>query len=102
MDPRDVALVRAEAAARTGYGRLLALLASGTHDIAGAEDALADAFDRALRTWPVDGVPDRPEAWLLTVARNRQRDRWRSAEASRTTVLDPDEDAPVHLDDLDL
>lgn len=101
MDPRDAALVRAETAARTGYGRLLALLASGTHDIAGAEDALADAFERALRTWPDSGVPDRPEAWLLTVARNRQRDRWRSAEVSRTTALDPEEDAPVHLDDVD-
>lgn len=101
MDPRDAALVRAETAARTGYGRLLALLASGTHDIAGAEDALADAFERALRSWPVDGVPDRPEAWLLTVARNRQRDRWRSAEVSRTTALDPEEDAPTHLDDVD-
>lgn len=101
MDPHTAALVRAETAARTGYGRLLALLASGTHDIAGAEDALADAFERALRTWPVDGVPDRPEAWLLTVARNRQRDRWRSAESSRTTALDPEEHAPAHLDDID-
>ena len=93
--------MRAELAARTSYGRLLALVAAGTHDIAGAEDALADAFERALRTWPVDGVPDRPDAWLLTVARNRQRDRWRSAEATRTTALDPDAHAPVHLDDVD-
>jgi predicted RNA polymerase sigma factor len=98
---RDAALVRAEVAARTGYGRLLALLAAGTHDLAGAEDALADALERALRTWPVDGVPDRPEAWLLTVARHRQRDRWRSAEATRTTALDPDVHAPAHLDGID-
>ena len=97
----DAVLVRAELAARTSYGRLLALLAAGTHDIAGAEDALADAFERALRTWPVQGVPDRPDAWLLTVARNRQRDAWRSAEATRTTPLDADAHAPVHLDDLD-
>jgi len=95
------ALVRAELAARTSYGRLLALVAAGTHDIAGAEDALSDAFERALRTWPVDGVPDRADAWLLTVARNRQRDHWRSAEATRTTALDPDTHAPVHLDDVD-
>ena len=88
------ALVRAELAARTSYGRLLALLAAGTHDIAGAEDALADAFERALRTWPEQGVPDRPDAWLLTVARNRQRDHWRSAAATRTTILDPEADAP--------
>ncbi|BDD83763.1 DNA-directed RNA polymerase sigma-70 factor [Tsukamurella pulmonis] len=77
--------VRAETAARTSYGRLLALLAARTHDLASAEDALADAFERALARWPVDGVPDDPDAWLLTVARNRQRDRWRSA-AERTSV----------------
>ena len=98
---RAVALVRAELAARTSYGRLLALLAAGTHDIAGAEDALADAFERALRTWPEQGVPDRPDAWLLTVARNRQRDHWRSAAATRTTTLDPEADAPQHLDVVD-
>ena len=80
--PAD-AEVRAETAARTSYGRLLALLAARTHDLASAEDALADAFERALARWPVDGVPDDPDAWLLTVARNRQRDRWRSA-AERT------------------
>ncbi|KXO89747.1 RNA polymerase subunit sigma-70 [Tsukamurella pulmonis] len=82
--PAD-AEVRAETAARTSYGRLLALLAARTHDLASAEDALADAFERALARWPVDGVPDDPDAWLLTVARNRQRDRWRSA-AERTSV----------------
>jgi len=80
------AQVRAETAARTSYGRLLALLAARTHDVASAEDALADAFERALTRWPLDGVPDDPDAWLLTVARNRQRDRWRSA-AERTSVL---------------
>ncbi|TWS17715.1 RNA polymerase subunit sigma-70 [Tsukamurella asaccharolytica] len=79
------AQVRAENAARTSYGRLLALLAARTHDVASAEDALADAFERALTRWPLDGVPDDPDAWLLTVARNRQRDRWKSA-AERTTV----------------
>lgn len=81
----DDARVRAENVARTSYGRLLALLAARTHDLASAEDALADAFERALTRWPVDGVPDDPDAWLLTVARNRQRDRWKSA-AERTAV----------------
>ncbi len=59
----------AESAARHSYGRLLALLASRTRDVAAAEDALADAFHAALRTWPVRGVPASPEAWLLTAAR---------------------------------
>ncbi|WP_336671981.1 RNA polymerase sigma factor [Tsukamurella sp. USMM236] len=80
--------VRAENAARTSYGRLLALLASRTHDLAAAEDALADAFERALTRWPVDGTPDDPDAWLLTVARNRQRDRWKSAAERRSLPFD--------------
>jgi len=64
------ALTTAETVARTAYGRLLSILAAGTRDIAAAEDALADAFTAALATWPASGVPDRPEAWLLTAARN--------------------------------
>ena len=49
----------------------------------GVEDALADAFERALRTWPVHGVPASPGAWLFTVARNRLCDHWKSAQAQR-------------------
>ena len=74
---------------RRSYGRLVALLAAPTRDIAAAEDALSDAFERALVRWAADGIPDNPEAWLLTVARNRLRDNYRSA-AHRTSVpLDP-------------
>jgi predicted RNA polymerase sigma factor len=82
-------------AARESYGRLLALLASSTRDIARAEDALADAFERALRTWPERGVPNNPEGWLVTVARNRLRDVFASA-ATRTSVpLDDDVEASL-------
>lgn len=55
--------------ARSSYGRLIAYLAAGGRDLAAAEDALADAFVSALRTWPERGVPERPDSWLLTVAR---------------------------------
>jgi RNA polymerase sigma-70 factor (ECF subfamily) len=58
-----------EAVVRESYGRLLAFLASQTSDIAAAEDALADALESAVRTWPERGVPERPESWMLTVAR---------------------------------
>jgi RNA polymerase sigma-70 factor (ECF subfamily) len=57
--------------ARNSYGRLIAYLAARSGDVAGAEDALGDAFMTALRRWPADGVPQKPEAWLLHVARNR-------------------------------
>jgi len=63
----------AELAARTSYGRLLAILASGSRDISAAEDALSEAFVAALKNWPDRGVPDNPDAWLLTTARNSQR-----------------------------
>lgn len=58
-----------ETAARASYGRLVAYLSVRSRDVAIAEDALSEAFAAALRTWPRSGVPDRPEAWLLTTAR---------------------------------
>jgi RNA polymerase sigma-70 factor, ECF subfamily len=79
----------AEGAARDSYGRLLAWLAAQGRDIAVAEDALADAFAAALATWPRDGVPDRPEAWLLTAARRRLLDGHRrraTASAAEPTL----------------
>jgi RNA polymerase sigma-70 factor, ECF subfamily len=82
----------AERAARESYGRLVALLAASTGDLALAEDALGDAFEQALTTWPGAGVPASPEAWLLTVARNRQRDAWRSAAHRRRAWLEEVED----------
>jgi len=82
------ARARAELAARASYGRLIAVLAAPTGDIAAAEDALADAFERALSTWPRDGVPDNPEGWLLTVARNRLKDLWKSAAFRLRAPLD--------------
>src|ERR1700727_2086992 len=64
----------AEAVARRSYGKLVAFLAARTGDVAGAEDALADAFAAALSDWDRSGIPDNPEGWLLTVARRRAVD----------------------------
>jgi predicted RNA polymerase sigma factor len=89
-------------AARDSYGRLLALLAAATSDLATAEDALADAFERALRTWPSQGVPGNPDAWLLTVARNRLRDEWKSARVQRAVPLDAVPDTLAHIDEVDV
>ncbi|MGA8201189.1 MAG: sigma factor, partial [Candidatus Sulfotelmatobacter sp.] len=58
-----------ERVARESYGRLVAYLASNTHDVGSAEDALSNVLLAALETWPRDGVPLNPEAWLLTAAR---------------------------------
>lgn len=85
----------AELAARQSYGRLLAILSARTTDIAASEDALADAFAAALDSWPRDGVPANPPAWLLTVARNHILDQWRRSEvreaAGETLLLMADE-----------
>lgn len=61
----------AEAVARASYGRLVARLARRWGDLARAEDALSDAFERALHSWPQSGLPDQPEAWLLKTAHRR-------------------------------
>ncbi len=76
----------AAAAARRSYGRLVAYLSARTRDVAGAEDALSEAFAAALADWPKSGVPRNPEAWLLAAARRRSIDAARrrrtAAEAS--------------------
>src|SRR5258706_4045233 len=76
MDPSESEGARqtAEAVARRCYGKLVALLASRTRDVAAAEDAISEAFASALADWPVHGCPDNPEAWLLTVARRKHID----------------------------
>jgi RNA polymerase sigma-70 factor (ECF subfamily) len=74
----------ADAVARRSYGKLIAFLAARTRDVAGAEDALSEAFASALAEWPVHGCPTNPEAWLLTVARRKLIDgsrRRRTGEA---------------------
>jgi predicted RNA polymerase sigma factor len=58
-----------ERVARESYGRLVAYLSVHTHDLASAEDALSNALVSALTHWPQDGVPQNPEAWLMTAAR---------------------------------
>jgi len=80
----DAARGAVESVARRSYGKLLALLASRMRDVAGAEDALADAFASALVDWPAHGVPRSPEAWLLTVARRK----WIDADRRRRTGAD--------------
>ena len=62
---------------REEWGRLVATLIRTTGDWDLAEECAQGAFERALKTWPRDGVPRRPGAWLTTAARNLARDRLR-------------------------
>ena len=72
-----------EETAREAYGRLLSYLVVNWRDLQAVEDAIGDAFLAALETWPKVGVPDKPEAWLVTAARRRLIDR-----ARRTRISD--------------
>jgi RNA polymerase sigma-70 factor (ECF subfamily) len=64
-----------------------------------AEEALQEAYVAALENWPRSGVPDRPGAWLLTVARRKAVDRARREGLRRekhhhaAVLLAPDDDA---------
>ena len=87
---------QAELAARTSYGRLIALTVRRTRDVAAAEDALADAFAAALEQWPQSGVPDSPDAWLLTVARRA------AGRAARRTATANDHAQTVAIVDAEL
>lgn len=101
----------AELAARTSYGRLVSILTRRVGDPAAAEDALASAFAAALERWPRAGVPDAPEAWLLTAARReighlRRHDMVRNRSAATLAVLADEAggrtDAPLGDDRLAL
>lgn len=98
----------AEATARAAYGRLLAMLAARSRDIAAAEDALSEAFAAALATWPERGVPDNPEAWLLVAARRKVHNGYRQLRSQErhieellrcATETEPSHDAWAGLDE---
>jgi predicted RNA polymerase sigma factor len=72
-----------EQVVREEWGRLVALLLAQFRRLDLVEDALGDAVEAASRTWPVDGAPDNPPAWLLTAARRRVLDRLRTEEVAR-------------------
>jgi RNA polymerase sigma-70 factor (ECF subfamily) len=74
-----------EAVARRSYGKLIAVLAARTQDVAGAEDALSEAFAAALVDWPRNGIPANPEGWLLTVARRKSIDAHRKHRHEETS-----------------
>ncbi|GAA2259314.1 sigma-70 family RNA polymerase sigma factor [Glycomyces scopariae] len=71
---------------RRDWAQVLATTAQLTRDLDLAEECTQDAFAQALQTWPRDGVPARPGAWLTTIARNRARDVLRRESAFRRSM----------------
>ncbi|MFE3224064.1 RNA polymerase sigma factor [Nocardia sp. NPDC059228] len=76
MTTPEVAAAVAEAHRRE-WGFVLAATVRVTRDIDLAEEAVQEAFTQALQAWPESGIPDRPGAWLTTVARRRALDALR-------------------------
>ncbi len=72
-----------ERVVREEWGRLVALLLAQFRRLDLVEDALGDAVEAASRTWPADGVPANPPAWLMTAARRRVLDRLRTEDVAR-------------------
>jgi RNA polymerase sigma-70 factor (ECF subfamily) len=81
---------------RRDWARVLASTAQLTRDLDLAEECTQDAYAQALQTWTQAGIPDRPGAWLTSVARNRARDALRRETAFRRTLplLVPEESVP--------
>lgn len=79
---------------RREWGAAVAAVARWCGDLTVAEDAVQDACAEALRVWPRDGEPEVPGAWLVTVARNRARDRLRRETAR------PGKEVAAVLDDI--
>jgi RNA polymerase sigma-70 factor (ECF subfamily) len=81
---------------RDERARSIAILARVLGDLDLAEDAVQDAFARALERWPRDGVPANPGAWIVATARNRAIDRIRREQtlARKTELLARAEQLP--------
>jgi RNA polymerase sigma factor (sigma-70 family) len=73
-------------AVREHAGRLAVSLMHVTGDFGAAEDLVQDAVVTALERWPTEGIPERPDAWLFTVARNRGLDKLRRESNYRTKL----------------
>ncbi|SDT24022.1 RNA polymerase sigma factor [Jiangella sp. DSM 45060] len=88
---------------REHAGRLAAALVRLIGDFSTAEDLVQDAVVAALERWPVDGIPDRPDAWLFTVARRRGLDvlrretRYREKLARVQWPVPPEPDERLRL-----
>ncbi|MFD2352320.1 sigma-70 family RNA polymerase sigma factor [Nonomuraea ferruginea] len=68
-------------------------------DFSAAEDLVQDAVETALRRWPVEGVPERPDAWLFTVARRRGLDVLRRESNYRAKLAGLTRPDPAPRDD---
>jgi RNA polymerase sigma factor (sigma-70 family) len=99
----DASHARLTRVVREHAGRLAASLMHVTGDFATAEDLVQDAVVAALQHWPIEGIPERPDAWLFTVARRRGLDalrregNYRAKLAQLQWPVEPDPDERLRL-----
>src|SRR5918995_2837072 len=99
----DASNARLTRVVREHAGRLAASLMHVTGDFATAEDLVQDAVVAALQHWPIEGIPERPDAWLFTVARRRGLDALRREGNYRAKLrqlqwpVEPDPDERLRL-----
>ncbi len=74
----------ADAVWRMESARIIGALARMLRNVGMAEEMAQDAMVSALERWPVDGIPDKPAAWLMTVAKNRALDYLRHAKLQQS------------------
>lgn len=103
--PDDAVRAAVDAAYREEWGQVVATLIGMTRDWDLAEDCAQEAFAAALTTWPRDGIPSRPGAWLTTTARNRVTDRLRrdsagNAKLRQLAVLARDDGDEPNLEEI--
>jgi RNA polymerase sigma-70 factor (ECF subfamily) len=84
------------------WARLVATLIGSSGDWDLAQECAQEAFTQAWRTWPRDGVPDRPGAWLLTTARRRMLDRLRRDRVGQTKLAEVAALEDDHTDPIDV
>jgi RNA polymerase sigma-70 factor (ECF subfamily) len=92
---------------REERGRVLATLIRLLGDFDVAEDALAAAWEAAVRQWPRDGQPDNPRAWLIRAARNKAIDDLRrrmlaerAQQELQTEAPPPEADETTEADEM--
>ncbi|GAB3994583.1 hypothetical protein GCM10029992_09510 [Glycomyces albus] len=109
--PETTGTARIEEVFRTEYGRAVSVLIRSVVDIDLAQDAVQEAFTKAMRTWPDGGIPPSPAGWIITTARNwavdrhrreRTRDRRQTEAAILRAAVPPREEGPVHDERLRL
>jgi RNA polymerase sigma-70 factor (ECF subfamily) len=87
---------------RIEQAKIIAGLVRLTRDVGVAEEFAQDALIAALKTWPEQGIPDNPGAWLMATAKNRALDAWRRAKLIDRTQEELGREMDQHeMPDLD-